>query len=204
MKPIQWLVIGAVLATGACTEAREPRVPTAVQPVEATSAPPPQSPKATQESNYDKALRFTRCMNETVEAMYPGAVGRIKRLPDPVEGEYLRTYVTVPPDVYDGTISRMTSDGDRGWQVAAPGVFEKCKQHLPPIWPVKADPDDQRRFGRFYDCLRQRGIDVPAPDANGYLHVNPNHELQQTPEYRAAEDACRHLADDPAVKAGDR
>ena len=69
---------------------------------------------------------------------------------------------------------------------------------------MKEDPDDTRRFGAFYDCLRKRGIDVPRADANGIIMSNPNPERLETEEYKAAENACRHLADDPAVKAGDR
>jgi hypothetical protein len=107
--------------------------------------------------------------------------------------------------VYQGrAVGAVMADDSGGWQIMVPEPFEKCKPLLPPVWPVKEDPDDTRRFGAFYECLRRRGIDVPRADGNGIILSNPNPQLQQTEEYRAAENACRHLADDPAVKAGDR
>jgi hypothetical protein len=184
----------ACTSPAAPDQAGPPRVPSVPSAAPATSAPP--------ETNYDKALHFTRCMNDTLEAMYPG---RGTKMPDPVEGTPLQTWVTVPPDVYQGkTVGAVMGDDGGGWQIMVPEPFEKCKHLLPPLWPVKEDPDDTRRFGAFYDCLRKRGIDVPRADANGIITSNPNPETHQTPEYQAAEAACRHLADDPAVKAGDQ
>lgn len=192
-------ILLVLLALAGCTQtpskpAEVPRVPSAPSAAPSSPAPP--------ETNYDKALRFTRCMNDTLEQMYPG---RGRKMPDPVEGKALQTWVSVPPDVYQGkAVGAVMSDENSGWQIMVPEPFEKCKHLLPPVWPVKEDPDDTRRFGAFYDCLRKRGIDVPRADANGIILSNPNPELQQTEQYRAAENACRHLADDPAVKAGDR
>lgn len=196
-KPLLPLVM--LLALAACTQtpasrsAAQPRVPSLPsQPP--TSAPP--------ESNYDKALRFTRCMNETLEAMYPG---RGTKVPDPVEGKDLQTWVSVPPEVHQGRAAgAVMQDRASGWQIIVMEPFEKCKHLLPARWPVKEDPDDTRRFAAFYECLRKRGIDVPRADANGIIMTNPNPERTETEEYKAAENACRHLADDPAVKAGDR
>ena len=198
MRPPKLLLPLMILGISACTqtpapEAAPPRVPSVPSQAPASTAP---------ETNYDKALRFTRCMNDTLEAMYPG---RGRKIPDPVEGKPLQTWVTVPPDGFQGKAAgAVMEDEATGWQLMVPEPFEKCKYLLPPVWPVKEDPDDTRRFAAFYDCLRKRGIDVPRADVNGIIMSNPNPEATQTDEYRAAENACRHLADDPAVKAGDR
>jgi len=198
LAPLMVLALAAACtSTPQTPQSSEPgpaRVPSVPSPAPPTSAPP--------ETNYDKALRFTRCMNETLDAMYPG---RGRKVPDPVEGKPLQTWVTVPPDDYRGkAVGAVMEDESFGWQIMVPEPFEKCKHLLPALWPVKEDPDDTRRFGAFYDCLRRRGIDIPRPDANGTIMSNPNPEATQTEEYRAAENACRHLADDPAVKAGER
>ncbi|HZM81981.1 MAG TPA: hypothetical protein VFC19_40190 [Candidatus Limnocylindrales bacterium] len=194
LLPLMVLALASACTSTPTPQAEPPTVPSAPSPAPPTSAPP--------ETNYDKALRFTRCMNETLEAMYPG---RGRKAPDPVEGKPLQTWVTVPSGVYQGRAAgAVMEDENSGWQIMVPEPFEKCKHLLPPVWPVKEDPDDTRRFGVFYECLRKRGIDVPRPDSNGIIMSNPNPEATQTDEYRAAENACRHLADDPAVKAGDR
>jgi hypothetical protein len=197
LLPLVVLALAACTPTTGSNESSQARVPSVPSP-----APSSAAPETTPETNYDKALRFTRCMNETLEAMYPG---RGHKMPDPVEGKALQTWVTVPPDVYQGrAVGAVVDDGGGGWQIMIPEPFERCKHLLPPMWPVKEDPDDTRRFGAFYDCLRRRGIDVPRADSNGTILSNPNPERTETEEYRAAENACRHLADDPAVKAGDR
>jgi hypothetical protein len=201
-----------VLALAACTqvgsgEAGRPRVPSVPSPTTASSTAESSSAPDT---NYDKALRFTRCMNETLDAMYPDATARSRRVPDPVEGKPLQTWVSVPQEVFKAkgggaAVGGLVSDADgRGWQIVVPEIFDKCKRLLPPIWPVKEDADDQRRFGAFYECLRKRGIDVPRANADGIILSNPNPEARDTEEYKAAENACRHLADDPAVKRGDQ
>lgn len=190
-------------ACGPTQNEGQAQVPTAPSP----SVPPSASPAAP-ETNYDKALRFTRCMNDTLDAMYPGQTDR--HVPDPVEGKELQTWVAVPPSVFKPGDPAAYNGGavavgdEHGWYQVVPEVFNKCKPLLPAIWPVKEDPEDTRKFAKFYDCLRKRGIDVPKPDSNGIILRNPDPELQNTPEYKAAEAACRHLADDPAVKAGNQ
>lgn len=94
-KPLLPLVV--VLAVTACSptpppETAVPRVPGVPSQAQAPASAPP-------ETNYDKALRFTRCLNDTLEAMYPG---QGNKAPDPVEGKPLQTWVTVPPGIFHG------------------------------------------------------------------------------------------------------
>ena len=163
------LVAAAALTTAGCTSpAPQPKVASAAQPT-ATAKPEP-APSATKESDYDKALRFTRCMN---------ALG--ENIPDPVEGKPLQTTGTKIGDWYTPSQN-----------------FPKCKQYLPATWPVKMDPKELAKEKKFDDCLEKRGIPVPKPDADGMVHYSTDPGYWETPEYRAAEDACRYLYDDPA------
>jgi hypothetical protein len=169
-------VVGSVavvltLALAACQPANGPAVATAQQPAAAASAPG--SAPAT-ETDYDKALRYTRCMTQNGATM-----------PDPVEGE------PIP----------MGAAGN-GWQPVATAAFEKCRGFLPDTWPIKVDPKDIGRDRRYNECMTQHGIDMSwlVPDANGMIH-SPNVDPTKyyTPQWQAADAACRHLADNPAT-----
>jgi hypothetical protein len=163
-------VVMAVAPAG-CTGAKpEPRVATAARPTASAAPHADPSPSATKETDYDKALHFVRCMNALGET-----------IPDPVEG----------------TPIQMTSKKQGDWYVPSSN-FPKCKQFLPATWPVKMDPKDLAKEKAFDDCLEKRGIDVPKPDANGMVHYPTDGGYYETPEYRAAEDACRYLYDDAA------
>ncbi len=166
----RYLLVALVVAVlGGCSSpAPQPQVASAAKPTAGAAAAPATS--ATRESDYDKALRFTRCMNALGET-----------IPDPVEGKPLQT----------------TSQKSGDWFVPSSN-FPKCKQYLPATWPVKMDPKDLAKEAKFDECLRKRGIDVPVPDANGMVHYSTDPGYWETPEYRAAEDACRYLYDDPA------
>ena len=49
--------------------------------------------------------------------------------------------------------------------------------------------------------MRENGIPVPEPDANGIVREPTDYSWQSTPEYEAAVARCRHLVDDPANDA---
>jgi len=127
------------------------------------------------DSDYDKALRYTRCLT---------AHGVVT--PDPVVGQPLVTFnilrVGDPPGLY----------------AAKRDAHEKCKQFLPATWPLKTDPGDNARSGPFFDCMRQHGQPEPSPGADGMVHERTDGSWRSTPEYKAALQACRHLYDDPA------
>lgn len=162
----------AVAGLAGCTGApSEPQVATAARPTaSADAAASSPSPSTAKETDYDKALRFVRCMNALGET-----------IPDPVAGKPIQT-----------TSKKM---GD--WYVPSSN-FAKCKQFLPATWPVKMDPRELAKEKAFDECLEKRGIDVPKPDADGMVHYPTDGSYYQSPEYRAAEDACRYLYDDPA------
>jgi hypothetical protein len=162
-------VVTAAALAGCTGAPRQPQVATAAHPTATATAASP-SPSAAKETDYDKALHFVRCMNALGET-----------IPDPVEGRPIQT-----------TSKKM---GD--WYVPS-NNFAKCKQFLPPTWPVKMDPKDLAKEKAFDECLEKRGIDVPKPDGNGMVHYPTDGGYYESPEYRAAEDACRYLYDDPA------
>lgn len=161
-------LLAAGVAAGCASPPPQPQVASAAQPTASANAAP--SPSAVKETDYDKALHFTRCMN---------ALG--ENIPDPVEGKPIQT-----------TSVKM---GD--WYVPS-NNFDRCKQFLPATWPVKMDPKDLAKEAKFDDCMRKRGIAVPEPDAQGMVRYSTDPGYWETPEYRAAEDACRYLYDDPA------
>jgi hypothetical protein len=169
----------AALAVGGCTsEAPPPQVATAARPT-ASTGPGGANPSTSPESDYDKALRFTRCMN---------ALG--EHIPDPVEGQPLQ--LAGMPD-----LSQIGPNNN--WTAVVPSAnFAKCKQYLPSSWPVKEDPKQLAKEAKFSDCMTRHGIAVPQPDAQGMVHYSTDPGFWETPEYRAAESACRYLYDDPA------
>jgi len=158
----------AIFAAGCTSAPTDPTVATAAQPTATAYAAASASPA--KETDYDQALRFTRCMNALGET-----------IPDPVEGQALQL------------ASKKLGD----WYTPSDN-FPKCKQYLPATWPVKMDPKALAKEAKFDDCLRKRGIPVPEPDSQGMVHYSTDPGYWETPEYRAAEDACRYLYDDAA------
>lgn len=160
----------AILSLAACTsETEAPQVASADRPATgpaAGSVPPAQPAK---ESDYDKAVRYTRCMTENGTP-----------IPDPVEGKALP--IGKEPDPKAGT-----------WEVLDVTAFNKCKQFLPATWPVKWDPELIARFRPFAECMRKAGVDYPEPDANGMVLDRTDPTAPRSAEYRAAEDKCRYL-----------
>ena len=158
---------GLVVLAG-CTAPAPPAVATA-----RTGAAPGRSSAAPGrgESDYDKALRYTRCMTAHGDPV-----------PDPVVGKPL-------------PLGRP----DQGaWVTGASKPFAACRQYLPTTWPVKVDPEAVVKERRFDECLRQHGIPVPQPDAQGMVHYPADPFVPQSPRSAAAEQACRKYYDDPA------
>jgi hypothetical protein len=167
------LMLGVLVTSAGCSETRGPEVATAKSPAAAEpgGGPAPATPSS-KESDYDKALRYTRCMNEHGEKM-----------DDPVEGEHLPI---------------IGSNHAGGGVMQVPEAYEKCKHLMPATWPVKVDPKYiavQRAYG---NCMRQHGIDYPEPDANGMMHYPTDLSTLGRPDYQAADAACRHVIDEAA------
>lgn len=161
-------VLAAFTVAGCSAQSATPRVATANEPARAPAAGAPTSapPK---ESDYDKALRYTRCMTENGVP-----------IPDPVEGKPLP--IGNPPDPKSHT-----------WGVLDTTAFDKCKQLLPATWPVKWDPELIARFRPFGECMRKEGIDYPEPDAGGMVRETTDPTGPRSARYQAAEDKCRPL-----------
>ncbi|MFI6333127.1 hypothetical protein ACIBBG_33175 [Micromonospora chersina] len=161
---------------------------TAQQPsATATGEPAKASPSAAAgNSNYDKALGYTRCMT-----------GNGVKMPDPVEGKPLWLGNANNPVVF-------MPDEKTGWIQISAEVFKKCEPFLPDSWPVKADTAVLAKERPFRQCMRNQGIDLPEPvvDANGMVREPTDYSANATSELQAGVAACRHLVDDPAVKAG--
>jgi hypothetical protein len=145
----------------------------------AASPPSSQAPL----SDYDKALRFTRCMTEMGVATK-----------DPVVGEMLPIHMT-----FQGGQTPVHSE-ERGRIHRA--AWNKCKPLLPATWPVKEDPAQLAKERPFKDCLKRHGIETYEADSNGMVHYPVDLSYLDTPEYRAAEHACRKYYDDSANAGG--
>jgi hypothetical protein len=163
------LVVGsvAVVMAGApagCDASDAPKVATA-QSRAATAPSPAASAALANESDYDKALRYTRCMTENGQ-----------KIPDPVVGQPL-------PIAAPG----------KGWTTTDTPAFKKCRHFLPAIWPVKTDPNQIAQARPWGECMRKHGVDVPElhPDANGMLPYAPDPATDHTPQWIAADNACR-------------
>jgi hypothetical protein len=177
---VMTVVVAGVLTAG-CDAGEGPQVATADGSPAAPGAGTSVSSAAASggpaaESDYDKALRYTRCMTDK------GVV-----TPDPVEGQRLVTY------------NILRSGPDPGAKVqAAYDAHQKCKQFLPANWPIKVDPKEVARSREYRVCMRENGIAQPEPDANGMVQEPTDMSWLTTPEYEAALAKCRHLVDDPA------
>lgn len=166
-------VFGAALAGGCGERPASPGVATAeTQAPTSPTAPAATTPPAL--TDYDKALRYTRCMTEN-------GVPRA----DPVVGELLLTYGVMSLD--------MTAEG----LVQQKKAYEKCEHHLPDTWPLKVDPKEHAKSARFEKCLRDEGIEVPEPDEKGFIYGSPK-VGKLDPKYEAAEAKCRKFYEDKA------
>lgn len=177
------LAVGSValvlaLASAGCESSSEgPKVATAQGPAAGAAAGSDAASTGAstgaKESDYDKALRFTRCMNEN------GV-----KLPDPVEGEPLQLAPT-----------------GGGWALLSTPEFEKCRHFLPTSWPVKADPKEIAEQRAWGECMRQHGAQTPElePDASGMVRYHPDPTVRYTPEWRAASAACQRVGNPDSI-----
>jgi hypothetical protein len=163
----------ALLALAGCDAAPEPQVATAQSPTAAVDGAPSSVPP--KETDYDKALRFTRCMTEN------GVPTK-----DPVHGEMLQTGLSWGPGVSEASIE------------AQRAAWNKCKAFLPATWPVKLDQQEIERSREYVLCMRENGIPEPIADASGIVDQPTGDELYRMPGYDQAVAKCRHLVDDPA------
>jgi hypothetical protein len=185
MKPGVWsLVVAATLSMTACSAQETPQVATAQDPhavasaarSASASASVSASPEASAAlSDYDKALRYTRCMTEN------GVPTK-----DPVEGDPLVTY---------NHLGRTDTADSFAARVAA---HRRCAHFLPATWPVTWDPKEIARSRRYVACMRKNGITQGWPDGDGIAQMPTDAQFWTTPEYDAAVAKCRHLVDDPA------
>lgn len=174
-----------VVLLAGCSEAEGPQVATAQQPtVPGASVPAPAkaggSAAPAGDSDYDKALGYTRCMND-----------HGSELPDPVVGKALPTGYEIPPNKHKGASEEL---------LVRIRAYQACKRLLPATWPIKMDPKDIVRDKPFSDCVLKKGVAVATPGPDGIVHEPTDPKIYQTPEYRAAEASCRHLVDDPAMR----
>ncbi|REE94970.1 hypothetical protein [Thermomonospora umbrina] len=78
-------------------------------------------------------------------------------------------------------------------------AMAKCRQHLPNGGkPPKLSPEDVEAMRKFAKCMREHGVDMPDPGADGgfAMRAKPGGKGGVEPdekEFEAAEKACRHL-----------
>jgi hypothetical protein len=157
----------AVVATlAACTEADHPQVATAQSAPAAAAVSSSPSPA---DSDYDKALKYVRCMN-----------AKGVKLPDPVEGKPL-------PLLEPGA-----NPGVGGWEPIPP-QFQECKHLMPTTWPVKEDPALTVKLRAYRACMHDEGVEVPGPDGNGMVRVPSDLVPSYSFDYVAADGVCKKL-----------
>jgi len=92
--------------------------------------------------------------------------------------------------------------GDQGFAVLPEGVNpddpkfkaaqQACQQYTPNGGqPPKLNPQQRRQLVAFARCMRQQGINLPDPDANGGIDERGIGVDPDGPRFKAAEQACQ-------------
>ncbi|HEV2768968.1 MAG TPA: hypothetical protein VGV40_02130 [Solirubrobacteraceae bacterium] len=128
----------------------------------------------------DAMLKFAQCMRrEGVEMADPGGNG----------------LVTVGPGSGDGDEPPNSARFRRAEQT--------CERYLreagPPPQLSEEDPEEfERKALAFTRCMREQGVDLPDPEMSrndgGTSQQLPEGADPQSPRFREAEKACRHVA----------
>lgn len=105
-------------------------------------------------------------------------------MPDPDPGEP-GVQLRLPPDDPD-----------------APAALEECRPLLPNGGePPETNADQLESLRAFTECLRENGIDMPDPNADGGLSM-PEGVNPQSPEFQAAMTECQPLLDGAPIRIG--
>jgi hypothetical protein len=130
--------------------------------VAACSSPGSQTPPAT---GQEQALKYAQCMRDN------GVPG----FPDPDPGGRFRGL----------SHEQQNNPAFRAAQQACRALAHGGEHEKP------GDPAFVNQMREFSQCMRTNGLPgFPDPDADGRLR-GPGHEQQNTPQYRAAFEACR-------------
>ncbi|WP_018656730.1 hypothetical protein [Actinomadura flavalba] len=159
---ISGVVVAAALALAGCGgETRETGVASAAKG--GTSASASARPTMNPE---DARLKFTRCMRENGVDV-----------PDPGSDKGKQFRVT-------------EKDGDRGRMETA---MKKCRSFLEAggLMPDMNDPKVRDQLTKFAQCMRENGVDMPDPGADGGIRIKGKPGDQ--PKMDRAQQACRHL-----------
>ncbi|AQZ69222.1 unnamed protein product [[Actinomadura] parvosata subsp. kistnae] len=117
-----------------------------------------------------KAVKFAECMRSN----------GLKDFPDPVDGQFNTNFRR-------GTVLDPNSPQ---WKAA----LDKCKDLQPAGFlggGGQMSPEQQQKMIKYAECMRKNGVpDFPDPEGGALLSGNVD---QNSPEYRAAAEACRQL-----------
>jgi hypothetical protein len=68
---------------------------------------------------------------------------------------------------------------------------QACNQYMPNGGqPTKPNAQQQQQMLQFARCMRQHGINMPDPDANGGTDLSATKVKPDDPKFKAAEQAC--------------
>lgn len=172
------LLTGTLLLTGCGGGATGDGVATAGGAKGAKASAKPQPNKDAQQAMVD----FARCMRKHgVNLPDPGGDG-VTRL-DPAD---------VPPEKMEAAHKACQDKLPKGGAFEGPGG-------------MKIDPKAQERLLKFARCMRQHGIEMPDPSANGGLVVKRGEEGGIDPnseKFKAAEKACQKYFGPEVAKEG--
>jgi hypothetical protein len=114
------------------------------------------------------ALNFARCMRQHGINMPDPKI-------DPTEG-------------IGGLLPQGVSPDDPKFKAAQ----QACQQYLPNGGqPTKPNPQQQQQLLAFARCMRQHGINMPDPDANGGIDMTGAGVDPDGPKFKAAQQACQ-------------
>ncbi|MEV0645009.1 hypothetical protein AB0I28_07070 [Phytomonospora sp. NPDC050363] len=80
----------------------------------------------------------------------------------------------------------------RDYFIDNPEAVDACRDKLPGGGePAELDPAAQEQMQKFVDCMREQGVDMPDPTADGKPQFDP--ELLDDPDFKTAMNACQDL-----------
>lgn len=168
----------ALLLTACGSAGAKPQVATAGG--QATSSPDQQTSKLSEE---EQRRKFAQCMKDNGVDMVmagPGGGVRVDR----------KDAAPLKADQGAGGGSARSLEDNPKFKKA----IEACRQYEPSGGELrKPNAEDVAKMREFAKCMREHGVNIPDPPADGGGAVNVDVDPDSS-TFKKAEEACRHLA----------
>lgn len=149
--------------------------------------------KSPSAGDMDKLRRFARCMRENGVDM-----------DDPVDGRIEIRNSAKPQGTAGGPAKNFGGPDDK-----TKAAQEKCRHFMPDGGkPRKASPEEISQMRAFAKCMREHGVQMQDPDANGGMRFDAKEGAGSannpgSAAFKAADKACRkHQPDGGGTRVG--